>query len=197
MPHKKRTIILKAYHSDYFDQSKLFLLRVQVYNIQFMILPLLLGKSCWLKKTTANAHTILYIIFVADKIGSLNTLIIYNTLSGCAAVFICVFAYNYIPLLVFSVVYGLFESVYYTLLSPVVARVVGTQSLLPYGNIFIALLASPACFGPSIASAIELKSNLQPFFTYELFLGIPLFISVIPILYLKLRITHTLVSSKI
>ncbi|KAI9271602.1 major facilitator superfamily domain-containing protein, partial [Phascolomyces articulosus] len=134
--------------------------------------------------------------FVADKIGSLNTFIIYNTLSGCAAVFIWIFAYNYITLLVFSVVYGLFGSVYYTLLGPTVARVVGVQNL-PSGNIFISLLTSPACFGPSIASAIELKSSLQPFLTYKLFLGIPLFISVIPILYLKLRITHAFVFSKI
>ncbi|KAI9251470.1 major facilitator superfamily domain-containing protein [Phascolomyces articulosus] len=134
--------------------------------------------------------------FMADKIGTMNTYIIYNTLSGSAAVFIWTFAYNYKTLLVFCVVYGFFGSVYFTLLGPTVARIVGLEKL-PSGNIFIFLFTAPVAFGPSIASAVEVKSVLQPFLTYKLFLGIPLFISVIPILILKLRMTGTLLFAKI
>ncbi|KAI8138045.1 major facilitator superfamily domain-containing protein [Fennellomyces sp. T-0311] len=130
---------------------------------------------------------------VADKIGNMNTLVIYNTLGAFASLFIWMFAYNYTTLLLFSATYGLFGTVYFVLSPPTTARIVGVEKL-PSANIFLCLSTAPMSFGTSIASAIETASTTQPFLIYKLLLGLPLLISTIIIVILKLKMTGNLFS---
>ncbi|KAI9246057.1 major facilitator superfamily domain-containing protein, partial [Phascolomyces articulosus] len=131
--------------------------------------------------------------YVADKIGNMNTYIICNFLSCVSALLIWTFAYNYAILLVFAIFYGLFGNAYHALLGPATARVVGIEKL-PSANTFISIVTSPAYFGPSIASSIAITSTRHPFLTYKLFLGLPLFFSVVVMIFLKFRMTSSVFS---
>lgn len=54
------------------------------------------------------------------------------------------------------------------------------------------LLNCPAIFGPTIASAIESRSDGEPFLTYKLFYGLASIISALIVLVLKFRIGQSL-----
>ena len=75
-------------------------------------------------------------------------------------------------------------------MGPATARVVGIEKLAS-ANTFISIFTSPAYFGPSIASAIAVASTRHPFLTYKLFLGLPLFFSVLVMVFLKFRMTSS------
>ena len=54
------------------------------------------------------------------------------------------------------------------------------------------LLNCPAIFGPTIASAIEARTDGEPFLTYKLFYGVTSVISAMIVLVLKFRIGRKL-----
>lgn len=74
---------------------------------------------------------------------------------------------------------------------PIAVKLFGLENYSA-GYTLIMLLNCPAIFGPTIASAIEARSDGEPFLTYKLFYGLASIISALIVLVLKFRIGQSL-----
>ncbi|KAI8143758.1 major facilitator superfamily domain-containing protein [Fennellomyces sp. T-0311] len=130
---------------------------------------------------------------ISDKIGRMNTLIIAHFISSLSAFLIWVFAYNYGTLMAFAVVFGLVCSSYFALMSPITATIVGID-LFPTGLSVLLLTNMIPVFGPTIASAVETRVDSEPYFSYKIFTGITFLLGGLILLFLKLKMTKSILS---
>ncbi|KAJ8656660.1 hypothetical protein O0I10_007739 [Lichtheimia ornata] len=133
----------------------------------------------------------IYAGYLADSIGNINTCFIFMFLSGIASIVVWTLARNYFSLLVFASLFGFFGGVYNALQGPIAVKLFGLENYSA-GYTLIMLLNCPAIFGPTIASAIEARSDGEPFLTYKLFYGLASIISAMIVLVLKFRIGQSL-----
>lgn len=125
--------------------------------------------------------------FLADRIGKINTNMLFTLITSLSCLLIWAFASTYGSLMAFSCVFGLTSGSFFALLSPITAYLLGMDqfpsglSLLLFSNII-------PIFGPNIASAIETSVNSTPFFSYKMFAGVSYLVAAVILVFLKLKI---------
>ncbi|KAI7904339.1 major facilitator superfamily domain-containing protein [Cokeromyces recurvatus] len=125
--------------------------------------------------------------YLADRIGKLNSNIIFTLISAISCLLIWTFAYTYETLMGFSIVFGFFCGSYFALLSPISASILGMERF-PSGLSLLLLSNSIPVFGSTIASSIESAVQSSSFFTYKMFAGITYLIGAIILIVLKFRL---------
>ncbi|KAI8138623.1 major facilitator superfamily domain-containing protein [Fennellomyces sp. T-0311] len=124
---------------------------------------------------------------VADRIGSLNTVIITSIICALGCFFIWTFAMSYTTILVFSIIYGLFSGAFYVATAPCIVHFLGVEEVATGTTFFWCIVAIPL-MGPSLASAIEMANHGRPFLAYQLFSGLCFVVSIIILAILKFRL---------
>ncbi|KAI9249255.1 major facilitator superfamily domain-containing protein [Phascolomyces articulosus] len=127
--------------------------------------------------------------FVGDRIGRINTLIICSIISGATVLGIWMIAYDYNTIMAFAIIYGLFSSAYYTLVSPITATIVGIQR---YPTALSTMLLSNAIssLGPTIASGIQNNISAPPYLIYKVYTGATYLLGSLLLLGLKIKMTR-------
>ncbi|KAG2221907.1 hypothetical protein INT45_013243, partial [Circinella minor] len=128
---------------------------------------------------------------LADRAGNLNMCILFNLVTCLASFFIWTFAYNFNILLLFGIIHGFFGGCYIALLAPIVRTVLGPEKFSS-GFALVSFIVAPAYVGPSIASALENITSIEPFLIFKLFTGSTAFGTAIVVLILKLRMKRQL-----
>ncbi|KAI8145118.1 major facilitator superfamily domain-containing protein [Fennellomyces sp. T-0311] len=129
---------------------------------------------------------------LADRAGNLNMCIVFNLITSAASYFIwTTVAYNFVGLLIYAIIHGFFGGCYLALLAPIVRTVLGPEKF-PSGFALVSFFVAPAYAGPTIASALENHSTLEPFLVYKLFNGTMAFLAAVVVLTLKLRMQRNL-----
>ncbi|RCH88532.1 hypothetical protein CU097_005782 [Rhizopus azygosporus] len=129
--------------------------------------------------------------FLADRIGKINSNLIFVIITSLSSFLIWTFANSYGSLMAFSVVFGLTSGAYFAQISPITASILGMKQLSSGLSLLLLTNVIPV-FGPNIASAIESSVNSTPFFSYKMFTGVAYFLSAIFILILRLRLSRRL-----
>ncbi|KAI7852491.1 major facilitator superfamily domain-containing protein [Circinella umbellata] len=125
--------------------------------------------------------------YVGDRIGHINTVIIYGFITMLTCLLMWTFAENYGLLMTFAGFFGFFGSAFLTLVSAVTAVVVGIDQLQSAFSAF--LVVTVVCMlGPTAAASLELATAWKPFLSYELFTGFGYAVGVIFMLAVKLMI---------
>ncbi|CAO3591427.1 unnamed protein product [Absidia cylindrospora] len=129
----------------------------------------------------------------ADRIGKLNTNILFTTASGLSTFLIWTFAKTYGVLMAYSAVFGLFCGSYFALLSPITAQILGNEKF-PTGLSVMLLSNVVSVFGPNIASAIQNAVNTEPFLTYKLFAGAAFLVGALILMVLKIKLDRNILA---
>ncbi|KAI8136872.1 major facilitator superfamily domain-containing protein [Fennellomyces sp. T-0311] len=132
--------------------------------------------------------------YVADRMGPVNTNILFLIISGLSSFLIWGFAYTYSTLMAFMAIFGFFCGSYFALLSPITASLLG-MAKFPSGLSLILLGNAVAVLGPNIASAIEGAVEgviSEPFFTYKMFSGVAYILGALVMFWLKLSMSRTI-----
>jgi MFS family permease len=130
---------------------------------------------------------------IADKIGMVNTNIIFSTICGLSTLLIWMFAYTFGALMGYMVVFGLTCGSYFALVSPLTASLLGMERF-PSGLSFILISNIVSVFGTNIASAIEDASQLEPYKSYKVFSGTVMIFGAIIMVFLKFRLNKKLIA---
>ncbi|KAI7903125.1 major facilitator superfamily domain-containing protein [Cokeromyces recurvatus] len=129
--------------------------------------------------------------FLADKIGKINTNLLFTFITSLSCFLIWTFAESYGSLMGFSTVFGLTSGSFFALLSPITAYLLGMEQF-PSGLSLLLLTNAIPVFGPNIASAIEASVNSSPFFSYKMFAGVAYLLSTILLVFLKLKFNRNI-----
>jgi MFS family permease len=124
---------------------------------------------------------------MADRIGKLNTNIIFTLIAATSSLFIWNFAYTYATLMGFSIVFGFSCGGYFALMSPISADILGMERF-PSGLSLLLVSNAIPVFGSNISSAIQAGVNTTPFFTYKMFTGVAYLCGALILIFLKFRI---------
>ncbi|KAI8333735.1 major facilitator superfamily domain-containing protein [Chlamydoabsidia padenii] len=127
----------------------------------------------------------------ADRIGKINTNILFTVIGGLSSLLIWPFAYSYGVLMAYAVIFGIFCGSYFALLSPITAQLLGFERF-PTGLSIMLISNVVSVFGPNIASAIENSVNATPFFSYKIFSGVAYLVGAIFLFTLKIRLSRNL-----
>ncbi|CAO3597811.1 unnamed protein product [Absidia cylindrospora] len=127
----------------------------------------------------------------ADRIGKVNTNIIFTVIGGLSSLLIWTFAKTYGVLMAYAVVFGLFCGSYFALLSPITAQLLGFERF-PTGLSVMLISNVVSVFGPNIASAINNSVDAEPFFTYKIFAGVAYLVGACILFALKLRLDRNI-----
>ncbi|ORE19132.1 MFS general substrate transporter [Rhizopus microsporus] len=125
--------------------------------------------------------------FLADRIGKINSNLIFVIITSLSSFLIWTFANSYGSLMAFSVVFGLTSGAYFAQISPITASILGMKQLSSGLSLLLLTNVIPV-FGPNIASAIETGVSSTPFFSYKMFTGVAYLLSAVFILILRLRL---------
>ncbi|EIE89812.1 hypothetical protein RO3G_14523 [Rhizopus delemar RA 99-880] len=124
---------------------------------------------------------------LGDRIGQLNSNIIFTVISAFSSFLIWTFAYSFNTLMGFMVVYGFFCGSYFALMSNISANLLG-MAKFPSGLSFLLLINIVSVFGPNISSAIETGVSSEPYFSYKMFTGVAYLLGSLILIVLKLRL---------
>lgn len=127
--------------------------------------------------------------YLADRIGKINTNLLFTFITCLSCFLIWTFAFNYGSLMGFSVVFGIFSGSFFALISPITAHLVGMEKFPSTLSLVLLSNAIPV-FGSNIASAIEARVNTEPYFSYKMFAGVAYFLAAAVLLALKLRMNR-------
>ncbi|SAM04822.1 hypothetical protein [Absidia glauca] len=125
----------------------------------------------------------------ADRIGKVNTNLLFTIMGGLSSLLIWTFAFNYGVLLAYSVIFGIFCGSYFALLSPITAQLLGFERF-PTGLSVMLISNVVSVFGPNIASAIETSVGAEPYFSYKIFSGVAYLVGCIFLFILKIRLNR-------
>ncbi|KAI8069143.1 major facilitator superfamily domain-containing protein [Gongronella butleri] len=126
--------------------------------------------------------------YIADRIGKINTNVIFTVLGGLSCFLIWTFAWDYGTLMAFAAVFGLTCCSYFALLSPITMALVGAERF-PSALSFLLLTNIISVFGPNIASAVEQGvGQTNPYFSYKMFGGVCYILGAIVLIILKFRL---------
>ncbi|KAL9544195.1 hypothetical protein MBANPS3_007744 [Mucor bainieri] len=126
---------------------------------------------------------------LADRIGKVNTNLIFTLITALSCLLIWTFASNYGTLMAFSTVFGLTSGSYFALISPITAYLLGMDRF-PSGLSLLLVTNVIPVFGSNIASAIEAGVSSEPFFSYKMFSGVAYLVATITLVVLKLRLNR-------
>ncbi|KAI9261564.1 major facilitator superfamily domain-containing protein [Phascolomyces articulosus] len=126
---------------------------------------------------------------LADRIGPINTNIIFTIISSLANFIIWTLAKNYGALIVFMVFIGFTSGCYLSLVSPITASILSGPKF-PMGLAIVVLLNGTAVFSTSISSAIESRIGAEPFLTYKMFAGVAYILGTFVMIWLKFSINR-------
>jgi MFS family permease len=124
---------------------------------------------------------------LGDRIGQLNSNIIFTVISALSNFLIWTFAYSYSSLMGFMVVYGFFCGSYFALMSNISANLLG-MAKLSSGLSFLLLINIVSVFGSNISSVIEAGVSSEPYFSYKMFAGVAYLLGSLILIVLKLRL---------
>ncbi|KAI9265094.1 major facilitator superfamily domain-containing protein [Phascolomyces articulosus] len=134
--------------------------------------------------------------YLADRIGAINTNIIYLCIGAISNLLIWTFAYSYGVLAAFMAIYGFIYGSYYALGSPITASILNKEQVSS-GVVIVLLFNGIAVLGPSVASAVESTGVAsKPFFTYKMFTGITYLVATLIMILLKLRLSNNKLFAK-
>ncbi|KAI9299734.1 major facilitator superfamily domain-containing protein [Cunninghamella echinulata] len=123
----------------------------------------------------------------ADRIGKVNTNIIFTLIGGLSTFLIWTFAETYGTLMAYAAIFGIFCGSYFALLSPITAQLLGFERF-PTGLSIMLISNVISVFGPNIASAIENNVNSPPYFSYKMFSGTAYVLGALILFILKIRL---------
>ncbi|KAG2220502.1 hypothetical protein INT45_000913 [Circinella minor] len=126
---------------------------------------------------------------VSDRIGPINTNIIFTVISALSNLIIWTFAFNYGAIIVFMIVIGFTSGCYLSLMSSITASILDANKF-PMGLAIAILLNGTAVFSTTISSAIESRIDAQPFLTYKMFAGVAYLFATLVMLWLKFTINR-------
>ncbi|KAG2202721.1 hypothetical protein INT46_003229 [Mucor plumbeus] len=126
---------------------------------------------------------------LADRIGKVNTNLIFTAITALSCLLIWTFASNYGSLMAFSTIFGLTSGSYFALISPITAYLLGMEKF-PSGLSLLLVTNVIPVFGSNIASAIEAGVSSAPFFSYKMFSGVAYLIATIILVVLKLKLNR-------
>ncbi|KAG2212863.1 hypothetical protein INT46_009655 [Mucor plumbeus] len=126
---------------------------------------------------------------LADRVGRLNSNIIFTLLTAISCLLIWTFAFDYASLMGFSAVFGFGCGSYFALMSPIAASLLGME-LFPSGLSLLLFLNMIPVFGSNIASAIEAGVSSAPYFSYKMFAGVAWLVGALLLIFLKFKINR-------
>ncbi|KAI8141127.1 major facilitator superfamily domain-containing protein [Fennellomyces sp. T-0311] len=129
--------------------------------------------------------------FICDRVGRLNTHIIAAFISAAAAFGIWTVAYDYNTVMAFAVVYGIFSTSFYLLVSPITATIVGIEKF-PTALTVMLFSNAISIVGPNIASAIENATDAEPYFAYKMYVGACYALGCLLLVGLKIKMTRSI-----
>ncbi|KAI9248230.1 major facilitator superfamily domain-containing protein [Phascolomyces articulosus] len=130
---------------------------------------------------------------LADRIGCMNMNIICTMISGIATFSVWSFAYSFQALIGYAILIGFFGGTFYALFGPITVRIMGMEKYA-LGFSWVLLATCPGILGPTIASAIEGVSRIEPFLSYKLFCGALYIASSVTTAVIRWRLDKTLFS---
>ncbi|KAI8138294.1 major facilitator superfamily domain-containing protein [Fennellomyces sp. T-0311] len=126
--------------------------------------------------------------FLADRLGNLNTSIIFNSAIGLAALTLWMYTYSFPVLMGYAVVAGFFGISYYTLMPSILRLILSPERYRSGFSVFMVLVC-PAILGPTLISAIDDHIDAEPFLTHKIFAGVMPIISALIIFLLKYQLS--------
>jgi MFS family permease len=126
---------------------------------------------------------------MADRIGNLNSNIIFAFITSICSFLIWTFAFNYPTLMGFCVVFGFTCGGYFALISPISPEILGMQKF-PSGLSLLLMINAFTVLRTNIASAIETGVSSPPFFTYKMFTGAAYIAGALILIFLKFRLNR-------
>ncbi|KAI7852490.1 major facilitator superfamily domain-containing protein [Circinella umbellata] len=128
----------------------------------------------------------------ADRIGHLNTMILYSTLSALSCT-IWVAADSFSTLIVFCILVGFFGGAFIALTSSVTFVITGAKNFESGLSLFL-LITVISMFGPNVSSTFEQTLHARPYLSYEIFTGIGYFAGAIVLVIIKYVKTNNIFS---
>ncbi|KAI7856037.1 major facilitator superfamily domain-containing protein [Circinella umbellata] len=126
---------------------------------------------------------------VSDKIGPVNTYMIYTSVCSISVLFVWMFAYNFVVLMMFAILMGFFFYSYPVIAPPVTLAIVGFD-LYPAASTVRGLGFSVALVGPVLSSYMENSNQNGYYFYSKLFCGLVYALAGIMCLIIKLQMTN-------
>ncbi|KAI9257128.1 major facilitator superfamily domain-containing protein [Phascolomyces articulosus] len=128
---------------------------------------------------------------LADKFGSINILIISMVIASISAMLVWMFAYTFSTMIIYAILGGLVNTMYYTVASPITLYIAGPEKYpAALGLKMVPFLFTLA--GPTIASYLDISNRQEPFLYVKIFCGAAYMISGLLLLVLKLRMQKKL-----
>ncbi|KAG1445780.1 hypothetical protein G6F56_009794 [Rhizopus delemar] len=128
--------------------------------------------------------------FLGDRIGKVNSNLIFTAITGLSALLIWTFANSYGSLMAYALVFGLTSGAYFAQVSPITASILGMEKF-PSGLSLMFLMNLVSVFGPNIAAVIESDMDTTPFFSYKMFTAVVYLVAAIFILILRVRLSRS------
>ncbi|KAG2193418.1 hypothetical protein INT47_006615 [Mucor saturninus] len=126
--------------------------------------------------------------YIGDRIGRLNSNIIFTFGSSFSTLFVWTFANSFGALIAYSVLFGFFCGAYFAMMTPITAAILKPEQYST-GVSMLLLFNVIAIFGITVASAIEAAVDAEPYLTYKMFTGVVYLVSAILLVVLKVRLT--------
>ncbi|RUP46696.1 major facilitator superfamily domain-containing protein [Jimgerdemannia flammicorona] len=136
-----------------------------------------------------NAVGRVLIGLAGDMFGQVNTFIFSALISGLSCLLVWMFAETFAVLLVFGIIYGLFCGVFFTLVAPISAEIVGMEKLASAISLLFCINAVTV-FGAPIAGAIQQAVDPNSFLAVVLWSGFTFLAGCGFVTVLRIRITN-------
>lgn len=128
--------------------------------------------------------------YLGDRIGKVNSNLIFTVITSLSSFLIWTFANSYGTLMAYAIVFGLTSGAFFAQVSPITASILGMEKF-PSGLSLMLLTNTIPVFGPNIAGAIETRVGSTPFFTYKMFTGVVYLVGAAFILILRIRLSRS------
>ncbi|KAI9259415.1 major facilitator superfamily domain-containing protein [Phascolomyces articulosus] len=128
----------------------------------------------------------------ADRIGHINTTIIYCTCCALSCI-IWVIANNFHTLILFCILVGFFGGAFIALTPSVTYVITGAKKFESGLSLFL-LITVLSMFGPNVSSGLEQSIHARPYLTYEIFTASGYFLGAMVLVIIKMKKTNNLFS---
>ncbi|KAI7870625.1 major facilitator superfamily domain-containing protein [Spinellus fusiger] len=140
-----------------------------------------------------NAIGRIFLGFVGDKVGRVNTYITSSIITGLLIMVIWSNSFTYGTLLASACLFGFFGGAYFALAAPITCSITGIENISS-GISILFLVSTLSALGPPIGSAIQNFTPNASFIGVQIFCGSTYILGAISAMIVKLRVTKSLIS---
>ncbi|KAF7721152.1 hypothetical protein EC973_005359 [Apophysomyces ossiformis] len=122
--------------------------------------------------------------YAADRIGHLNTIILYCFVAGLSSLLMWTFAYDFYTLMAFSCTFGMAGGAFVSL-GPSITEAIAGKEKFESGYALFLLITVVSMFGPNLAAAVEGHATSTAYLSYKIFTGVSYLTGTLALILLK------------